>query len=144
MTDARIASLKRSSLVLAALYAFASGANLVKEVVIAREFGATAAMDAFEIAFTLPNLLGNFLMGGLGGALIPHAVVWIGARQQAQRNLWIYVRAVSWRLLWILLPFLAFCAMAVGLLASRSRGGWLGMGLAGSWLWLRGRLRRAR
>jgi hypothetical protein len=31
----------------------------------------------------------------------------------------------------VLFPFLAFCVMAAGLVASRSRGGWLGMGLAG-------------
>ena len=97
MSDTHITSLKRSSLILAVLYAFASVAHLVKEVVIAREFGATAAMDAFEIAFTLPNLLGNFLLGGLGGALIPHAVAWIGETQRAQRNLWIFVGSVGWR-----------------------------------------------
>jgi putative peptidoglycan lipid II flippase len=102
MSDTRITSLKRSSMILAVLYAFASVAHLVKEVVIAREFGATAAMDAFEIAFTLPNLLGNFLLGGLGGALIPHAVAWIGETQRAQRNLWLFVGSVGWRLFAIL------------------------------------------
>jgi putative peptidoglycan lipid II flippase len=107
MTDARIESLKRNSILLALLFAFASAANLLKEVVVARQYGATATMDAFEIAFTLPNLIGNFLMGGLGGALVPHAVAWIGPQGVAQRNLWTFVRAVSGRLLAILVPLLA-------------------------------------
>jgi putative peptidoglycan lipid II flippase len=98
MNRVSIDALKRSSMLLAGLYAFSSVANLVKEVVVAREFGATAAMDAFEIAWGIPYLLGNFLLGGVGGALVPHVVAWIDAQGRAQRNLWVFWRRVLWRL----------------------------------------------
>jgi len=44
---------------------------LVREVVIARQFGATAAMDAYLVAFSLPSVLFYLFTGALATVVVP-------------------------------------------------------------------------
>ncbi|OPX88052.1 MAG: putative peptidoglycan biosynthesis protein MurJ [Pelotomaculum sp. PtaB.Bin104] len=44
---------------------------LVREVVIARQFGATAAMDAFLVAFSLPSVLFFLFTGAVATVVVP-------------------------------------------------------------------------
>ncbi len=101
MSNGPIDALKRSSILLGSLYGVSQVAGLAKEIVVAQEFGATGVMDAFEIAHNLPQLMANFVMGGLGGALIPHAVRYL-REGGATASYFAFLRQVGVRLVLVL------------------------------------------
>ncbi|MBN1400085.1 MAG: murein biosynthesis integral membrane protein MurJ [Anaerolineae bacterium] len=68
----REAHLARNTLVVAAFFGLAAGAALVRNMVIARQFGISGELDIYYAAFKLPELLFTIVAGGaLATALIP-------------------------------------------------------------------------
>ncbi|MFN8456342.1 MAG: lipid II flippase MurJ, partial [Anaerolineae bacterium] len=68
-STARIA---RAATLVMALFLVSRGLGLLREVVIARQFGVSAEMDAYLAAFRLPDFLFYVVAGGaLGSAFIP-------------------------------------------------------------------------
>jgi putative peptidoglycan lipid II flippase len=62
----------RSSLLVAAFFALDKGLGFVRQVIIGRQFGVSAELDAFNAANNLPDLLFALISGGaLALALIP-------------------------------------------------------------------------
>jgi putative peptidoglycan lipid II flippase len=62
----------RAALAVGALGAIAKGGVAVKELIVARAFGRSDALDAFLIAYLLPSfVVSNLVMGALASALIP-------------------------------------------------------------------------
>jgi putative peptidoglycan lipid II flippase len=62
----------RSSLIIAVFFALDKGLGLVRQVLIARQFGLTYQIDVFNAANNIPDLLSALISGGaLGVALIP-------------------------------------------------------------------------
>jgi putative peptidoglycan lipid II flippase len=62
----------RSSLLVAAFFALDKGLGFVRQIVIGRQFGVSAELDAFNAANNLPDLLFALISGGaLALALIP-------------------------------------------------------------------------
>ncbi|MCU0522491.1 MAG: murein biosynthesis integral membrane protein MurJ [Anaerolineae bacterium] len=75
MSDAlgvRSASVARSAITVSALFALDKALGLVRDAVIGRTFGASAALDAYYAAFELPDALFNIVAGlAMATALIP-------------------------------------------------------------------------
>ncbi len=64
--------LTRISLLLATFFAFDKGAALLRQVVIARQFGLSSDLDAFNVANNIPDMLYALISGGaLAIAFIP-------------------------------------------------------------------------
>ncbi len=62
----------RSSLLVAAFFALDKGLGFVRQIIIGRQFGVSAELDAFNAANNLPDLLFALISGGaLALALIP-------------------------------------------------------------------------
>jgi putative peptidoglycan lipid II flippase len=62
----------RNTLMVAACFVLAAGAGLVRNIVVARQFGIGAELDAFYAAFKLPDFLFTVVAGGaLATAFIP-------------------------------------------------------------------------
>lgn len=62
----------RNTLLVAVFFGFAAAAGLVRNIVIARQFGIGADLDAYYAAFRLPDLLFTIVAGGaLATAFIP-------------------------------------------------------------------------
>src|SRR5215469_6376687 len=61
----------RAAVVVGLLTAVVKGGAMVKELIVARWFGRSDALDAFLIAFLLPSFLLGLVMGGVESALIP-------------------------------------------------------------------------
>ena len=70
--ESRERHLARNTLVVAASFALAAGAALVRNMVIARQFGISGELDIYYAAFKLPEFLFTIVAGGaLATALIP-------------------------------------------------------------------------
>ncbi len=68
----RLSHVARSSLLIAALFGVDKALGLFRQVVIGRQFGVSAALDAFNAANNLPDLLFALISGGaLAIAFIP-------------------------------------------------------------------------
>ena len=67
-TDKKIA---RASLLLAAASVCCHALGLVKEMMVAGQFGISRAMDAFYAALAVPNVINNVLMSAFGAVFIP-------------------------------------------------------------------------
>lgn len=81
MTDIKSSFLK-SSLVITAMTFLSRILGLVRDIVIARLFGASASSDVFFVAFKIPNLLRRlFAEGAFSAAFVP-----ILAKSKAQDN----------------------------------------------------------
>jgi putative peptidoglycan lipid II flippase len=72
MASARQRHIARNTLLVGAAFALAAAAGLVRNMVIARQFGIGADLDAYYAAFKLPDLLFTVVAGGaLATAFIP-------------------------------------------------------------------------
>ncbi|MBZ5523432.1 MAG: polysaccharide biosynthesis C-terminal domain-containing protein [Acidobacteriia bacterium] len=61
----------RAALIIGILGLVARGASTVKELIVARAFGRSDALDAFLIAFLLPSFVVGIAMSSLASALVP-------------------------------------------------------------------------
>jgi putative peptidoglycan lipid II flippase len=67
-----LSQVARSSLLVAAFFALDKGLGFVRQIIIGRQFGVSAELDAFNAANNLPDLLFALISGGaLALALIP-------------------------------------------------------------------------
>lgn len=64
-------TIARAAIVLLLFNVLSKLTALVREVVIAREFGATAAMDAYLVAFSLPSVLFFLFTGAVATVVVP-------------------------------------------------------------------------
>jgi len=64
-------TIARATIVLVLFNILSKLTALVREVVIARQFGATAAMDAYLVAFSLPSVLFYLFTGALATVVVP-------------------------------------------------------------------------
>ncbi|MDD3654038.1 MAG: murein biosynthesis integral membrane protein MurJ [Desulfotomaculaceae bacterium] len=64
-------TIARAAIVLILFNVLSKLTALVREVVIAREFGATAAMDAYLVAFSLPSVLFYLFTGAVATVVVP-------------------------------------------------------------------------
>jgi putative peptidoglycan lipid II flippase len=86
--SARERHILRNTLLVGAFFAMAAAAGLARNVVIARQFGIGAELDAYYAAFKLPDLLFTVVAGGaLATAFIPVFATFLaeGDRQGAWR-----------------------------------------------------------
>ena len=71
-TTARLRRIAGAATLVMALFIISRLLGLLREIVIARQFGTSAEMDAYLAAFRLPDLLFYVVAGGaLGSAFIP-------------------------------------------------------------------------
>lgn len=97
--------------------------GLARQIVVSQAFGTGAAMDAYNAASRLPDLLFNLVAGGaLGSAFIPTFTGFLaqGQRQRAWRlasaiaNLVLLVLTATAALTWALAPFIVGHLLAPG------------------------------
>jgi putative peptidoglycan lipid II flippase len=70
--SSRLSLVARSSLLIAAFFALDKGLGLIRQVIIGRQFGVSAELDAFNAANNVPDLLFALISGGaLSIAFIP-------------------------------------------------------------------------
>jgi putative peptidoglycan lipid II flippase len=115
--------INRNVILVAAAFALAAAAGLVRNMVIARQFGIGASLDAYYAAFKLPDLLFTVVAGGaLATAFIPLLVDFLAARDRqgawrfaaAVTNWAVLVTAVLAALAAVLAPVLARTFLAPG------------------------------
>ena len=100
----------RSSLLVAAFFALDKGLGFVRQVIIGRQFGISAELDAFNAANNLPDLLFALISGGaLALALIP--VLAEVLERQGRPPMWeLFSRIGNW-------AFLLTAGLALGIAA---------------------------
>ena len=102
-------SLLRSASVVSALTLASRITGLVREQLIAASFGASAATDAFQVAFRIPNLLRRlFAEGAFSQAFVP--ILAASRATEGDEKTQTLVDAVATVLLWALV---AVCALGV-------------------------------
>lgn len=112
---ARLAHLARNTLVVAAAFGLAALAGLLRNVVIAYQFGIGANLDAYYAAFRLPDLLFTVVAGGaLATAFIPVFATFLTGND----------RAGAWRLASAITNLVVIIVSFLGIL----------VGLAAPWL----------
>jgi putative peptidoglycan lipid II flippase len=89
----------RSSLLVAAFFALDKGLGFVRQIIIGRQFGVSAELDAFNAANNLPDLLFALISGGaLALALIP--VLSETLNLQGRPSMWdLFSRIGNWAFL---------------------------------------------
>jgi putative peptidoglycan lipid II flippase len=86
--------INRNVILVAAAFALAAVVGLVRNMVIARQFGIGAGLDAYYAAFKLPDLLFTVVAGGaLATAFIPLFVDFLAAEDR--RGAWRFAAAVA-------------------------------------------------
>ncbi len=97
--------------------------GLARQIVVSQAFGTSAAIDAYNAASRLPDLLFNLVAGGaLGSAFIPTFTGFLaqGKRERAWRlasaiaNLVVLVLTATAILAWVLAPFIVRHLLAPG------------------------------
>lgn len=102
-------SLLRSASVVSALTLASRITGLVREQLIAAAFGASAATDAFQVAFRIPNLLRRlFAEGAFSQAFVP--ILAASRATEGDEKTQTLIDAVATVLLWALV---AVCALGV-------------------------------
>ena len=102
-------SLLRSASVVSALTLASRITGLVREQLIAASFGASAATDAFQVAFRIPNLLRRlFAEGAFSQAFVP--ILAASRATEGDEKTQTLIDAVATVLLWALV---AVCALGV-------------------------------
>ena len=93
-TSAAQREINRNVLLVAAAFALAAAVGLARNMVIARQFGIGADLDAYYAAFKLPDLLFTVVAGGaLATAFIPLFVDFLTAGDR--RGAWRFAAAVT-------------------------------------------------
>jgi putative peptidoglycan lipid II flippase len=86
--------INRNVILVAAAFALAAAAGLARNMVIARQFGIGADLDAYYAGFKLPDLLFTVIAGGaLATAFIPLLVDFLAARDRL--GAWRFTAAVT-------------------------------------------------
>lgn len=96
----------RAAAVLLAFNIVAKITALLREVVTARQFGATAGMDAFLVAYAIPSVLFYLFTGALATVVVPVYSEYAAAGRQSQ------AQGLFGTLFWALLAALAAAAAA--------------------------------
>src|SRR5260370_11651972 len=73
----------RVALIVGAFSILARAAAVIKELIVARSFGRSDALDAFLIAFLLPAFVVTIVSGTVGSALVP---VFVQVQQRQGRE----------------------------------------------------------
>ena len=93
-TAERQRHLARNTILVAGSFALAAAAGLLRNVVIARQFGIGASLDAYYAAFKLPDLLFTIVAGGaLATAFIPIFADFLAADDR--RGAWRLASAIT-------------------------------------------------
>jgi putative peptidoglycan lipid II flippase len=75
--------LARAAALVMAAFVLSRVLGLVREMVIAQQFGASRALDAYRAAFSLPDLIFTLVIGGaLGSAFIPTFTAYLARRDE--------------------------------------------------------------
>ncbi len=112
----------RAAAVLVAFNIIAKVTALFREVVTARQFGATAGMDAYLVAYAIPSVLFYLFTGALATVVVPVYSEYAAAGRQRQ------AQGLFGTLFWALLALLA-AATAAGLVLAPQLVGLLAPGL---------------
>ncbi|MEW6567530.1 MAG: murein biosynthesis integral membrane protein MurJ [Chloroflexota bacterium] len=96
---ARLSHVARSSLLIGVLFGIDKGLGLLRQVVVGRQFGVSAELDAFNAANNLPDLLFALISGGaLAIAFIP--VLSQVLERQGRQAAWdLFSRVANWAFL---------------------------------------------
>jgi putative peptidoglycan lipid II flippase len=94
-----LSQVARSSLLVAAFFALDKGLGFLRQIIIGRQFGVSAELDAFNAANNLPDLLFALISGGaLALALIP--VLSEALERQGRQPMWVlFSRIGNWAFL---------------------------------------------
>ena len=83
-TASPFASIARNTLIVAAAFGLAAAAGLLRNIILGRQFGIGADLDAYYAAFKLPDLLFSIVAGGaLATAFIPVFADFLAADDRA-------------------------------------------------------------
>lgn len=104
----------RALLTTGAIAVFCKAIGFGRELVVAAEYGASDALDAFLIAIAIPNLLFNAVGAAIGSALLPRLLA-IRREQGDEAELLAQRRAMFW----------AMALMTVGAIGCAMAGPWL-------------------
>ena len=114
-TASPFASIARNTLIVAAAFGLAAAAGLLRNIILGRQFGIGADLDAYYAAFKLPDLLFSIVAGGaLATAFIPVFADFLAADD----------RAGAWRLASAVTNLVVLVVTALAVVA----------GLAAPWL----------
>ena len=114
-TASPFASIARNTLIVAAAFGLAAAAGLLRNIILGRQFGIGADLDAYYAAFKLPDLLFSIVAGGaLATAFIPVFAGFLAADD----------RAGAWRLASAVTNLVVLVVTALAVVA----------GLAAPWL----------
>lgn len=109
MKEANVKTIARAATLVMVFFALSRVLGLVRDVVVASQFGTSAEYDAYLAAFKLPDLLFNVISGGaLGSAFIPTFTDYL-ARDD---------RAGAWRLASAIINWLLIILSSVALVAA--------------------------
>ncbi len=98
-SGARLSHVARSSLLIAILFGVDKALGLLRQVIVARQFGVSAELDAFNAANNLPDLLFALISGGaLAIAFIP--VLSEVLQREGRQAAWdLFSRVANWAFL---------------------------------------------
>jgi putative peptidoglycan lipid II flippase len=83
--------LARAGVAIAAAAALTAVAGFTKELLVARQFGASGELDAYLIALTAVTFLPTTLAAVLQGTFVP---VFMAARQRSEHHAWVFANSV--------------------------------------------------
>ena len=108
IAKANVRTIARAATLVMVFFALSRGLGLVRDVVIAAQFGTSPQYDAYLAAFKLPDFLFNVISGGaLGSAFLPVFAGYLA--KEDERGAWELVSAV---LNWLLLISVSVAALA--------------------------------
>jgi putative peptidoglycan lipid II flippase len=118
--ESRLTHITRNTVVVAGSFGLAAAVGLVRNIVIARQFGIGADLDAYYAAFKLPDLLFTIVAGGaLATAFIPVFAEALATPQHGRQDAWRLASAIT-NLVVLTVALLAFLTgLAAPLLVSR-------------------------
>lgn len=106
----RLTHITRNTLVVAGSFGLAAAVGLVRNMVIAQQFGIGAELDAYYAAFKLPDLLFTIVAGGaLATAFIPVFAEALATPEHGRQDAWRLASAVT-NLVVLTVAALAFLA----------------------------------
>jgi putative peptidoglycan lipid II flippase len=112
--------LARNVAIVGGLFALASGAGMIRNVIIAAHYGIGADLDAYYAAFKLPDLLFTIVAGGaLATAFIPVLAEYLAADNRS--GAWRLASAVTNCVILIVAVLAALAALAASVIHNGRR-----------------------
>lgn len=100
----------QAAFLVTALNLFSQLVGYAREIIVARDFGASALTDSFLVGMMIPTMVLGLLAGGIGTLIIP---VYLEKKKKNADNAILFVNQIFWiwTFLFILLTiFICFCA----------------------------------